>query len=110
MRLSKELWLPGPRDDLTKVSSFLATLEAGGTHKDSCDACEDVIGGLREAMHLKWQGKTRILYLISDCPPHGNRFTTDAIKKDMKRQLDLQQYQIFDLRIGRPTASFQNAF
>ena len=56
--------------DVQKVCSFLGKLKATG----GGDNCEDVIGGLEEAIQLKWEAKTRILYLMCDAPPHGERF------------------------------------
>ena len=38
------------------------------------DACEDVFGGLEEALKMDWQHKNRILVHIADAPQHGSRF------------------------------------
>ena len=64
------------------------------------DQCEDVIGGLREAMQLEWQGKTRILYLISDWPPHGKRFTTDAMNTKFEQQLACENLRFLTCILG----------
>ena len=77
------------RNNLQEVTSFLSALKAGGKTATNThlDLCEDVIGGLNEAMNLQWQAKTRILYLLCDCPPHGQRFTDDGIKEQIERHL-----------------------
>lgn len=43
------------------VESFLSKLRATG----GGDECEDVIGGLYQALHLDWQARTRIIYLFA---------------------------------------------
>ena len=57
--------------DVNHVERFLFELRADG---GGGDVCEDVIGGLSHAMKLDWQARTRIIYLVCDAPPHGNRF------------------------------------
>ena len=51
---------------MTFINSVAAT--GGG------DACEDVFGGLEEALKMDWQHKNRILVHIADAPQHGSRF------------------------------------
>lgn len=77
------------RKDLHEVSSFLSALKAGADKKPAAplDQCEDVIGGLNEAMKLQWQAKTRILYLLCDSLPHGQRFTDGSVKESFERHL-----------------------
>ncbi len=66
--------------DVKKVQSFLSKLKA--LHSASQpDQCEDVIGGLCHAMQLEWKARTRIMYLVSDFPPHGVRFTDQNLLK-----------------------------
>ena len=67
--------------DVTKVEFFLSKLEANG----GADVCEDVIGGLDHAMQLEWKARTRIMYLVSDWPPHGVRFTDQNMLKSFLR-------------------------
>eukprot|EP00435_Cladocopium_sp_Y103_P049461 s508_g14.t3 len=74
------------QNDFEQVSFFLSGLEAGGTFNEPLDVCEDVIGGLNEAMKLEWPGKTRILYLLCDDPPHGKRFADDCVKEAIDKQ------------------------
>ena len=62
-------------EDVNTVESFLSKLEATG----GGDVCEDVIGGLSQALQLDWQARTRILYLVCDAPPHGTRFTPGSM-------------------------------
>ncbi|ORY14955.1 hypothetical protein BCR34DRAFT_672355 [Clohesyomyces aquaticus] len=35
------------------------------------DIPEDVLGGLRQALHTSWKNKTRCIIHIADAPPHG---------------------------------------
>ena len=76
-------------EDVEKVLRFLQTLRVEFGH----DSCEDVIGGLQRAVQLQWEAKTRIMYLMSDSPPHGRRFYDAATqpfvsKRFSKRNLD----------------------
>ena len=63
--------------DVKTVESFLSELKATG----GGDQCEDVIGGLGHAMQLEWKARTRIIYLVSDYPPHGVRFTDQKLRE-----------------------------
>lgn len=69
--------------DVEEVKAFLSTLEALAS--EGADECEDVIGGLDSATQLEWKGRTRIIYLVSDFPPHGVRFTDQNILKSFLR-------------------------
>lgn len=51
----------------SQVYSFLDTLRATG----GGDAPEDVLGGIRQALHAKWRHRTRCVIHIADAPPHG---------------------------------------
>ena len=59
--------------DVGKIKSFLSQLQVQN-FRGTADVCEDVIGALSRAVDLDWQARTRIVYLICDAPPHGNRF------------------------------------
>ena len=65
--------------DVKKVESFLSKLQA--LRGEGSDQCEDVIGGLGHAMQLEWKARTRIMYLVSDWPPHGVRFTDQKLRE-----------------------------
>lgn len=65
--------------DVAKVESFLSKLQA--LRGAGPDICEDVIGGLGHAMQLEWKARTRIMYLVSDAPPHGVRFTNQKLRE-----------------------------
>lgn len=69
--------------DVKKVESFLSKLEA--LRGAESDLCEDVIGGLDHAMQLEWKARTRIMYLVSDFPPHGVRFTGQNMLESLQR-------------------------
>ena len=71
---------------IDQVEMFLSNLKPYGGGGDSC---EDVIGGLSKALQLDWQARTRIIYLVCDAPPHGNRFKGDKHLRNAKGQ-DLQ--------------------
>ena len=68
--LSSKLEVLGFTSDVQQVCNFLGDLQAKG----GGDWCEDVIGGLEQAVQLEWEAKTRIVYLMCDAPPHGHRF------------------------------------
>lgn len=70
--------------EVENVESFLSKLKATG----GGDVCEDVIGGLDHAMELEWQARTRIMYLVSDCPPHGVRFNDQELKVTREHNYD----------------------
>ena len=70
-------------EDVEKVKAFLSKLEALAS--DGADQCEDVIGGLDHAMQLEWKARSRIIYLVSDFPPHGVRFTDQNMLKSLLR-------------------------
>ena len=67
---SKQFEILPLTEDAKKVKSFLSRLEV----INGSDICEDVVGGLGKVCQLDWQARTRIIYLICDCPPHGTRF------------------------------------
>ncbi|CAJ1405416.1 unnamed protein product [Effrenium voratum] len=60
-------------EDVAKVEAFLQKLTTPHPGPQR-DVCEDVMGGLEEALRLEWQAATRILYLLCDAPAHGSRF------------------------------------
>ena len=59
--------------DFTSVSGFENAL-AGMRAKGGADECEDVIGGLEKALHLRWQQRTKVLLLCGDAPCHGSQY------------------------------------
>ena len=54
--------------------SFVTSVTATG----GADECEDVFGGLEEALKLSWSHMTRVLFHIGDAPCHGRRFYLSA--------------------------------
>ena len=69
--------------DVEQVKSFLSKLKSFPSNGilAKVDLCEDVIGGLDHAMQLEWKARTRIMYLVSDWPPHGARFSDQKLRK-----------------------------
>eukprot|EP00929_Paragymnodinium_shiwhaense_P101956 TRINITY_DN65156_c0_g2_i2.p1 TRINITY_DN65156_c0_g2~~TRINITY_DN65156_c0_g2_i2.p1 ORF type:complete len:640 (-),score=120.59 TRINITY_DN65156_c0_g2_i2:56-1975(-) len=57
-------------DKSEQAEEYLERVHAMGGGDD----CEDVIGGMEEALKLDWQATHRIMYLICDSPSHGSRF------------------------------------
>eukprot|EP01084_Bolivina_argentea_P316205 548048_1 len=56
--------------NIQSFEEFVSNLkEEGGD-----DAAEDVLGGLQEAINLKWTASIKILYHIADAPPHGTMY------------------------------------
>eukprot|EP01084_Bolivina_argentea_P051558 94858_1 len=56
--------------NINLFEDFVSNLrEEGGD-----DAAEDVLGGLQEAINLKWIAPIKILYHICDAPPHGTMY------------------------------------
>lgn len=84
-------WPPLPRTNLQQVKAFLFSLEPGGDFVGKLDRCEDVIGALSQAIELEWQGKTRMLYLLCDDPPHGRRFTCDKSQEILSQSCLVRQ-------------------
>ena len=68
--------------EVENVESFLSKLKATG----GGDLCEDVIGAVDHAMQLEWKARTRIMYLVSDRPPHGVRFSDQTLREIMKSE------------------------
>jgi hypothetical protein len=40
----------------------------------SGDLCEDVIGAFDQALKLKFESKTTLVYLVCDNPSHGKQY------------------------------------
>ena len=49
---------------------FLRDVQAKGGD----DECEDLLGGMDEAIKLDWQSDVRTLYLVCDAPCHGRQY------------------------------------
>ena len=87
--------------DLQRIQDFMCKLEACTNSRLPWDICEDVIGGLQEALALSWDAKTRILYLVCDAPPHGHRFyeKNDKNKRWDSFPADIKQWRPTDTAI-----------
>ena len=62
-------------EDIDSFKSFVSGVEATG----GADQCEDVFGGLEEAVGLDWTKMTRVLFHVADAPCHGERFHCGAL-------------------------------
>lgn len=56
--------------DFTEFGKFLKHVQARG----GFDECEDLLGGMGEALRLQWQSDVRTLYLVCDAPCHGKEY------------------------------------
>jgi Alpha-kinase family len=65
-------------DFVTGVEQFEAFLGeikcATVHHAPPDDAPEDMAGGIQKANKLSWSSRTRVAFLIADCPCHGSEF------------------------------------
>ena len=58
-------------NDIAQVKNFIANVSASG----GGDLPEDVVGGLRKCLDLKWTpGSLRQVFLICDAPCHGRQY------------------------------------
>ena len=57
---------------------FLSGLKASG----GGDVPEDVLGGIRQALHLSWKHPTKCIIHIADAPPHGTVYHTTPCADD----------------------------
>ncbi len=55
---------------ITSFERFVGGVSATGGD----DTCEDVFGGIYEAIKLGWQHETRLIIHFADAPCHGNEF------------------------------------
>ena len=101
-------------EDVNDVQSFLSKLEPVGGHCDAthADVCENMIGALSQSFQLKWQSRTRIIYIVADAPPHGSRFAEPLYKVTTRkyRQIfdsypnDVQQWEETDRLMAQSLA------
>lgn len=56
--------------DFRRFQLFLRNVQANGGY----DECEDLLGGMDEAIKLDWQSDVRTLYLVCDAPCHGRQY------------------------------------
>ncbi len=57
-------------DSISSFEMFVSGVSAIG----GADTCEDVFGGIHEAIKLDWQNETRVVIHFADAPCHGNEF------------------------------------
>lgn len=57
---------------LSSIKRFLAKVEAKAS--PNSDTPEDVLGGLKSALRLRWKANVRFVILLGDAPCHGSEY------------------------------------
>lgn len=57
---------------LSSIKRFMAKVEAKASANS--DTPEDVLGGLKSALRLRWKASVRFVVLLGDAPCHGSEF------------------------------------
>jgi hypothetical protein len=56
--------------DIAALQHFVAGQHASG----GGDGPEDICGGLQKASQLRWSSKAKYMFIIADCPCHGQKY------------------------------------
>ena len=86
----KYLIYPELTNNCQKVKQFISSAKAGGG-KD----CEDMGGGLQNALNYDWKSNTRFAILLADAPCHGEQY--HEIKKFDSKPKGDPKYKIDQL-------------
>ncbi|KAJ6232963.1 alpha-protein kinase vwka [Anaeramoeba flamelloides] len=83
-----------PFDRYQEFKTFLANVEVKGNNDDA----EDVAGGLKKMLELKWKSTLQIVVHFADSPAHGKKYHAGFIT-DRFLEGDPKQIKITDLLI-----------